>query len=263
MSPPSDLISVREAAAVCHRSEETVRRWVWSRKLSAQKIGNQLFVKRSDLTQLSRQSGRKRAGRPLRVPEARPSHFDQGFALRETLNLAQKIRIAEAAVTLVTDGSSIALDAGTTTLQIARLLEGFANLTVITNSLDAAAVLCERPGITALMPGGILRSVTRSLVGPQAIDWFGSHFVDIAFLGTTGVTADQGMANSNPFEIEVQRTIVGRARRVVIVADESKIGRNGFLRSLTLDQVHDIITNEGADPGVVEQLRRWANVIVT
>lgn len=263
MPPPQDLVSVREAAALCHRSEETVRRWVWSRKLSAQKIGNQLFVKRSDLTQLARQSGRKRAAQLPRVPEARPSHFDQRFALRETLNLAQKIRIAGAAVALVTDGSSIALDAGTTTLQIAHLLEGFTNLTVVTNSIDAATVLCERLGITVLMPGGILRGVTRSLVGPHAIDWFGNHFVDMAFLGATGVTADQGVANSNPFEIEVQKTIVSHARRVVIVADESKIGRNGFLRSLALDQVHDIITNEGADVGVVEQLRRRVNVILT
>jgi DeoR/GlpR family transcriptional regulator of sugar metabolism len=99
-------------------------------------------------------------------------------------------------------------------------------------------------------------------VGPQASDWFESHFVDIAFLGTTGVTADQGVANSNPFEIEVQKAIVQRARRVVVVADESKIGRNGFLRSLTLGQVHDIITNDTADAGVVAQLRRRVNVIL-
>jgi DeoR/GlpR family transcriptional regulator of sugar metabolism len=262
MATPRDLLSVREAAAVCHRNEETVRRWVWSGKLSAQKIGNQLFVRQSDLTRLARQAGRRRVGQPPPVPEAKPSHFDQGFAVRETLNLPQKIRIAQAAVALVADGASIALDAGTTTLQIARLLGGFTNLTVVTNSLDAAAALCDHAGITVLMPGGILRSVTRSLVGPQASDWFESHFVDIAFLGTTGVTADQGVANSNPFEIEVQKAIVQRARRVVVVADESKIGRNGFLRSLTLDQVHDIITNDTADAGVVAQLRRRVNVIL-
>jgi excisionase family DNA binding protein len=46
---PEDLITVREAARLCRRNPETVRRWIWAGKLPAQKLGNQLFVKRGDL----------------------------------------------------------------------------------------------------------------------------------------------------------------------------------------------------------------------
>ena len=44
-----DLVSVREASKQSERNMETVRRWIWSGKLPAQKLGNQLFIKRSDL----------------------------------------------------------------------------------------------------------------------------------------------------------------------------------------------------------------------
>jgi len=48
-----DLITVREAARVCRRTSETVRRWIWEGKLPAQKLGNQLFIKRRDLARLT------------------------------------------------------------------------------------------------------------------------------------------------------------------------------------------------------------------
>jgi DeoR/GlpR family transcriptional regulator of sugar metabolism len=256
------LVSIREAAALSRRSEETVRRWVWSGKVSAKKIGNQLFVSRVDLVRVApRRDGSGRVRAP-QLPEAEPSHFDQQIAIREALFLERKIEIARLAATLVEDGQSIALDGGTTTLQIARFLDGFTNLTVVTNSIDAATVLCDRPGITILMPGGVLRGVTRSLVGPHAVEWLGNRWVDVAFLGATGVTLDQGATNSNPFEIEVQEAIVKHARRVIVVADASKIGRNGFLQSLPLPQIHDIITNQEADTGVVAQLRQRVNVLL-
>jgi len=44
-----DLMTVRDVARACVRSEETIRRWIWSGKLPATKLGNQLFVKREDL----------------------------------------------------------------------------------------------------------------------------------------------------------------------------------------------------------------------
>ena len=49
-----DLISVREAAKESGRGIETVRRWIWSGKLPAQKFGNPLFVKRNDLQDFCR-----------------------------------------------------------------------------------------------------------------------------------------------------------------------------------------------------------------
>ena len=50
MSEDDDMLTVRDVARACGRSEETVRRWVWSGKLRARKLGNQLFVARGDLT---------------------------------------------------------------------------------------------------------------------------------------------------------------------------------------------------------------------
>ncbi|HET9476857.1 MAG TPA: helix-turn-helix domain-containing protein [Dehalococcoidia bacterium] len=46
------LLTVREVARLCHRSEETVRRWIWSGKLPARKLGNQLFITEGEISRL-------------------------------------------------------------------------------------------------------------------------------------------------------------------------------------------------------------------
>ncbi len=60
-----DLITVREAARECGRNPETIRRWIWDGKLRARKLGNQLFVDRSDLARLTqkRSAEEQRAAR--------------------------------------------------------------------------------------------------------------------------------------------------------------------------------------------------------
>ena len=55
-----ELISVREAAQMCSRNMETIRRWIWGGKLPAQKLGNQLFIKRGDLAGFCRETTTKR-----------------------------------------------------------------------------------------------------------------------------------------------------------------------------------------------------------
>ncbi|MBI2863810.1 MAG: helix-turn-helix domain-containing protein [Chloroflexi bacterium] len=60
-----NMLTVREAAQQCHRTAETIRRWVWSGKLPAQKLGNQLFIKRSDLARCGCSTGDAEKARRL------------------------------------------------------------------------------------------------------------------------------------------------------------------------------------------------------
>ncbi|HEY8766959.1 MAG TPA: helix-turn-helix domain-containing protein [Dehalococcoidia bacterium] len=106
MTEQNDLMTVREVARACHRSEETVRRWIWSGKLRARKLGNQLFVARSDLEALSQPAVREaksayRAGQH----EPRPTPFtpEEAEAWLARVNEVRERIVAEYGPTDVTE----------------------------------------------------------------------------------------------------------------------------------------------------------------
>ena len=76
----NELITVREAARECGRNMETIRRWIWGGKLPAQKLGNQLFIKREDLASFCRETTTKRY-----QAEKKPDFLERAIALRERM----------------------------------------------------------------------------------------------------------------------------------------------------------------------------------
>src|SRR5215831_18609989 len=113
------------------------------------------------------------------------------FEVRERLRVAEKAAIGRAAAELVQDGDSIALDASTTALQLARHLKGRNELTVLTNGIRIAAELAGLPGITVMMPGGVLRWEAFSLVGEWGGAMLSRVHIQTAFVGAVGFTLDQ------------------------------------------------------------------------
>jgi excisionase family DNA binding protein len=97
MDEQNDLMTVREVARACHRSEETVRRWIWSGKLQARKLGNQLFARRSDVEALSQPAVREakaryRAGKALPYTPVKPFTLEEAEAwLARVKKLREKI----------------------------------------------------------------------------------------------------------------------------------------------------------------------------
>jgi DeoR/GlpR family transcriptional regulator of sugar metabolism len=125
---------------------------------------------RQDLEKLEREGFIKRehGGAFLKNVE---SHV-RSITLRNQENLAEKASIARKAVELITDGDTIILDSGSTTTEIARLISGYKNLTVITNALNIALMLGGDPGINLVVTGGEFKAPTLSLTGQKAADFF-------------------------------------------------------------------------------------------
>ncbi|EGW40571.1 DeoR/GlpR family DNA-binding transcription regulator, partial [Desulfosporosinus sp. OT] len=134
----------------------------------------------------------------------------------------EKARIGQLAATLISEGDSIILDAGTTTLAVAQALNTKCN--VITNSLPIASVLGNREGITLLMTGGEVRSGTFALVGPMTRAAFHGFNADKLFLGATGVNIERGLSTANMLESEVKQAMLNVANVVILVAHSAKIG---------------------------------------
>lgn len=176
------------------------------------------------------------------------------FLEKSAQRMEEKMAIARAAAAMVQDGESLTLDAGTTTLAVARLLRTRRRLTVVTNSLQVAAELSDAPGIELVVTGGTVKGNTLALVGPTAERALAEVNVDRVFLGTNGIHVERGLTTPTQAEAAVKRRMIASARQVVVVADHTKLGRVAFATFAPLASVHVLITDRGADPEAVRQL---------
>lgn len=166
----------------------------------------------------------------------------------------QKQAIAQSAVQLVADGAAVGLTGGTTTLEIARLLATRGPVTIVTNAINIAAELAPHPQVRLIMTGGHARSQTYELVGPGAERALLEHHTDIAFLGVDGVSAAHGCTTHDPLEAATNRAFVDGSSHVVVVADQTKVGRATLARICPIDKVKSLITDEGANPDEVSRI---------
>lgn len=190
-----------------------------------------------------------------------PERFgpEASFDIRERLQRAEKAAIALAAAGLVGEGESIVMDASTTALAVARQLRtrgGWSQLTVITNGLRIASELAGTPGINVLMTGGRVRSEAMSVVGQLGDGLFDRVNVQTAFVGAAGFTLDSGLSDATDEEAQIKRAMVAAARRVIAIVDHTKWERAAFATFCRTDEIDHVVTDEGAPPDMVDNLRQ-------
>jgi DeoR/GlpR family transcriptional regulator of sugar metabolism len=178
------------------------------------------------------------------------------FATKRRINAAAKGAIAEAAVAMVHDGMTVALSAGTTTWQVARRLRGgpVGELTFVTNSLNVAGALEANGWNSIVVSGGSFRTPSDALVGPFANQTLRQLNADLLVLGVHSIDAKAGLTTPNIAEAETNRVMVAGARRVVVVADSSKLGQVTLATFAGCDEVDELITDTGADQATLEAL---------
>lgn len=172
----------------------------------------------------------------------RGASYEPPFSTRESQFSTEKQRIALKAVELVSDGDSLILDVGTTTLEIARALKGKRNLTVLVTNLRAALELARQPAIQVIVIGGKLRSSELSMVGHLAEETLRAFRVDKAFIGVGGITVEHGLTEFNFEEAGTKRIMFERALQRIVVADHTKFGRVMLTRVASLNAADILIT---------------------
>jgi DeoR family fructose operon transcriptional repressor len=207
---------------------------------------------RKDLTSLERQ-GLLRRVHGGAIPVERLG-FEPAVGQRAERHREEKDRIAKAAIAELPVEGAILLDSGTTTARIAEMLPPDCELTVVTNSLPIALTLSVRPGLQVLVTGGRVRSRTLAAVGDWAGTALASVRVDVAFLGANGVSAAYGLTTPDQAEAAGKRAMIRAARRPVVVADHSKLGADYFAQFGELSEIDMLITDTGADAGLVGEL---------
>ncbi len=187
------------------------------------------------------------------------------FGIRERLQFDQKVAIGAVAGTLIEDGESIAFDASTTALYVARqiLARDWHHLTVLTNSIRIALELAGKAGVTVVMLGGRVRSEALSVVGPLGDGVFRRVNVQKAFVGAVGLRLDVGLTDAMEEEAQIKRSMVTAAREVYALVDHTKWGRTAAATFCRIDGLTAVVTDPEAPEDMVADLRRGGvNVIV-
>jgi len=181
----------------------------------------------------------------------------RNFSLQNQENITEKMMIARKAVEYIHDGEAIILDSGSTTTEIAKLLTGYNNLTVITNALNIAFILGAQAGITVVVTGGEFKAPTLSLTGQKAADFFHNLHVDKLFLATAGIALKSGLTYPGISDICVKRAMIESANEVYLVADSTKIGKNAFASLGALSLINYLITDSKIKSEDIEWLKTY------
>lgn len=207
---------------------------------------------RRDLTALERRGSVRRVhggALPAERLEVEPA-----LATRSSQNSEAKRRIAARALDELPTEGTVLLDGGTTTRAVAELVPDRPHLTVVTNSIDTAAILQGHEHTDLYVLGGRVRGRTGACVGDWLTSALADVCVDVAFLGTNGFSAARGMTTPDQAESVAKRAMVRAARRAVVLADATKAGDEHFHRFADLESIDLLITDDGLDDDVAAEL---------
>ena len=189
------------------------------------------------------------------VPTSALSSLEPKVGDRDLAHAEEKDAIGRRAVSLLpAHGGSILLDAGTTTARLAMMMPRDLQLTVVTNAVPLAARLAGSPSVNLHLLPGRVRTRTHAAVGEDIVEALGRLRVEVAFIGTNGLSVGHGLTTPDYAEAAVKRAMVATAHRVVVLADSSKIGKEHTVRFAELGDIDVLVTDDGIDPAAVAAL---------
>ncbi len=214
---------------------------------------------RRDLTSLEEMGNLRRTHGGVRLVTSKSDDFP--FSARDTHQILEKESIGKACAALIGTNQSVILDAGTTVYHVARHLEEKAPQ-IVTNSLPVANLFASSAKVEVILAGGVIYPRLGVLVGPMTVEAFSKMRADVAVMSAGGITMG-GITNSHTLWIEIQRTMITAAQKVIFCLDHTKFGRQSVSQLCELDRVDTIVTDSKAPQELVAGLReRGVEVIV-
>lgn len=180
--------------------------------------------------------------------------YENNIAIKEEVMVQEKRDIAKYCVDLINEGDSVFLDGGTTTKEIATLLLDRKNIVVLTNSLHCANTLSYAKGVQLIIVPGEFRERSMAFLGPLSVEFLERFKIDVFFLPTEGLTADFGASVPNAQDASIKRLMVKQAKKVVCVADSSKLGKSYLVNVCSISDIDLLVTDQSADPEVVAEM---------
>lgn len=154
-----------------------------------------------------------------------------------------KQRIGATAARMVAGGATVFFDAGQTVLEAARRIS-VASFTAITQSLDVALILSERPGVRLIVVGGVWDRKQRFFSGPSTVQAMASFRADLAFLGACAVHGRFGVTATDDVDALIKKAIMQSSAKRILLADHTKFDIHEPFAVAPLDEYEAIITDQ-------------------
>lgn len=179
--------------------------------------------------------------------------FERESEMKSNEQMKQKQAIARKALEYIEDGDIIILDTGTTSLEIAKILNK-RNLTVVLNDIKIAGCLEDRDGIQIILVGGTLRKKFHCTIGPIATKTLSELNVDKVFLATNGLSVNKGCTTPDLHQAELKKIMAEVASQVIVLSDSTKIGIDSFVQFVSLSEIDLLITDSRISQEHLEEL---------
>ena len=174
------------------------------------------------------------------------------FAVNQTIRMAEKRAIAQAAVDLCQDGDAIIINGGTTTFQMVHPLSA-RRMQVFTNSFPIAEHLLKHSKNTVLLPAGAIYREQNIILSPFDQDGSSHFYARRMFIGCRGL-GPLGLMEGDPLLIQAEQKLIGQADELIVLADSSKFDQRSSLLLCPLARIHTVITDEGIDDRAARML---------
>lgn len=197
---------------------------------------------RRDLENLEKEGFIKRVHGGAKLEKSNKKY--PAFNYREKEYEEEKQEIAENALSHIKEGDSLALDCGTTTLELAKkLTANFKTLTILTNSLKVLNVLSEMENYTIILAGGVFKKNEYSLFGEMTEDNLGRFRIDTAFISASGISLEEGITDLRFDELQTQKKMLEISRNKNILATSSNFDNVCLLNMCDISRIDRIITD--------------------
>lgn len=182
-----------------------------------------------------------------RAIPSNPYITENHVEIKEKINTEQKQKIAIAAKKTVQPLDTIIMASGTSVIEFARQIAEMEKLTVVSASLNTSLILSKNPNIEVIQLGGSVRPNSSSVIGPIVEKMLAEFTFTKLFLGVDGIDLEYGLTTTNAMEASLNKVMIKASQRIIVLADSSKFGRKGFGRICGLEDVDQIITDDGID----------------
>lgn len=227
----------------------------------SQELGASEVTIRNDLSELEKSGYLERV--PGGAVQTMKNYYNMDLQQRRNENAAAKQSIAAMSASLIRDGDTLFINAGTTTYFAALDLKRFKNLKIVTNSISVAVELAGAPTFHVQLLGGLVNPQYSFTYGDSALALLRRYKADKVILSVDGVDVKGGLTTYHSEEAEVSKLMIERARTVIIVADHTKVGRESFSHIAPLSAASYLITNKTGAQDALQELQEAGVTLLT
>lgn len=210
---------------------------------------------RRDLDQLEQTEKIQRVHGGARIKDDKIEEAPYTFRSREYSE--EKSWIGKKAASLIENGDLVALDVGSTLLEVAKNISVHKKITVLTHWIPIIQYLISKPGIKTIILGGILRNSELSIVGNLTCDMLKNFHPAKVFLGASGISAEKGIITDfNIEEVDIKKELIRQGSEIIIVADHSKIDKITPIMVCKTSEIHKLVTDQSISEEKLMKLRQ-------